>query len=166
METFIAIFDVVGRYTNISHTFGIEAVRYFLLKYKEDIHPRFNIPFILESIDFILKNNTCVFDNEYFLQLQATAMGTVFAPTYANLSMGYHEIKLYDLIALNYNLDIRQYFVENWERFLDDCEILLKTDLIKPDDLLTILNSVNNEINDSKLPFLDILITKSAKKIG
>ena len=54
METFIAIFDVVGRYTNISHTFGIEAVRYFLLKYKEDIHPRFNIPFILESIDFIL----------------------------------------------------------------------------------------------------------------
>ena len=61
--------------------------------------------------------------------------------------------------------------MENWERFLDDCEILLKTDLIKPDDLLTILNSVNNdiqfsmELNDNKLPFLDILITKSGKKI-
>ena len=93
-------------------------------------------------------------------------MRTVFAPTYANLSMGYHEIKLYDLTALNYNLDITQYFVENWERFLDDCEILLKTDLIKPDDLLTILKSVNNELNDSKLPLLDILITKSAKKIA
>ena len=53
-NTVIAIFDVVGLYTNISHTFGMEAVRYFLLKYKEDIHPRFNIPFILESIDFIL----------------------------------------------------------------------------------------------------------------
>ena len=147
------------------------AVRYFLLKYKEDIHSRFNIPFILESIDFILKSNTCVFGNEYFLQLQGTAMGTVFAPTYANLSMGYHEIKLYDLIELNYNLDIRQYFVENWKRFLDDCEILLKTDLIKPDDLLTILNSVSNnfqilmELNDNKLPLLDILITKSGKKI-
>ena len=134
---------------NIPHTFGKEAVSYFLLEYKEDIHSRFNIPFILESIDFILKNNTCVFDNEYFLQLQGTAMGTVFAPTYANLSMGYHEIKLYDLIELNYNLDIRQYFVENWKRFLDDCEILLKTDLIKPDDLLTILNSVNNDIQFS-----------------
>ena len=61
--------------------------------------------------------------------------------------------------------------MENWKRFLDDCEILLKTDLIKPDDLLTILNSVNNEIqysvelNDNKLPFLDIVITKSGKKI-
>ena len=69
-------------------------------------------------------------------------MGTVFAPTYANYSMGYHEIQLYGLIELNYNLDIRQYFVENWKRFLDDCEILLKTDFIKPDDLLTMLNSV------------------------
>ena len=93
----------------------MEAVRYFLLKYKEDIHPRFNIPFILESIGFILKNNTCVFDNEYFLQVQGTAMGTLLAQTYTNLSMRYHEIELYDLIELNYNLDIRQYFVENWK---------------------------------------------------
>ena len=76
-------------------------------------------------------------------------MGTAFAPTYTNLSMGYHKIKLYDLIELNYNLDIRQYFVENWKRFLDYCEILLRTDLIKPDDLLTILNFVNNEIQFS-----------------
>ena len=95
-------------------------------------------------------------------------MGTVFAPIYANLSMGYHEIKLHDLIELNYNLDIRHYFVENWKRFLDDCEIFLNTDLIKPDDLLTILNSVNNdiqfsmELNDNKIPFLDILIPKSS----
>ena len=66
-NTVTETFDVVGLYINIPHTFGMDAVRYFLLKYKEDIHPRFNIPFILESIDFILKNNTCVFDNEYFL---------------------------------------------------------------------------------------------------
>ena len=98
-------------------------------------------------------------------------MGTVFAATYVNLSMGYHEIKLYDLIELNYNLDIRQYFVESWKRFLDDCETLLNTGLIKPDDLLTILNYVNNdiqfsmELNDNKLPFLDILITSQVKKI-
>ena len=97
-------------------------------------------------------------------------MGTAFAPTYANLSTGYHEIKFYDLIDLNYNLDIRQYFMKNWKRLLDDCEILLKTDLMKPDNLLTILNSVSNdirfsmELNDNKPPFLDILITKSGKK--
>ena len=88
-----------------------------------------------------------------------------------NTFYSYHEIKLYDLIELNYNLDIRQYFVENWKRVLDDCKILLNTDLIKPDDLLTVPNSVNNgiqfsmELNDNKLSFLDILVTKSSKKI-
>ena len=79
---------------------------------------------------------------------------------------GYHEIKLYDLIKLNYNLEIRQYW-----RFLDDCQILLKTDPIILDELLAILISVNNDIqfsmklNDNKLPFLDILTTKSGKNI-
>ena len=35
-------------------------------------------------------------------------MGTVFPPTYANLSMGYNEIERYDLVELkyNHNLDI------------------------------------------------------------
>ena len=85
--TVIATFDVVGLYTNIPHTFRLEAVKYFLLKHEEYIYPRFNISFISESNDFILKNNTCVFDNEYFLQLQGTTMGTVCLPTYANLRM-------------------------------------------------------------------------------
>ena len=83
----------------------------------------------------------------------------------------YHEIKLYDLIAFkSLILDIRQYFVENWKLLLDDYETLLNIGLIKPDDLLTVLNSVNNdiqfsmELNDNKLVFLDILITKSGKK--
>ena len=61
--------------------------------------------------------------------------------------------------------------MENWKRFPDDCETLLITDLIKLDDLLQIHNSVNNgiqfsmELNDKELPFLDILVTKSDKKI-
>ena len=110
METVIETFDVVGLYTNIPHTFGLEAVSYFLWKYKEDIHSRFNILFILESIDFILKKQHLRFWQSILLQLQGTVMGTVFALTYANLSMAYHEIKLYDLTELNYDLGIRQYF--------------------------------------------------------
>ena len=77
--------------------------------------------------------------------------------------MGYHEIKFYDLIESNSNLDIRQHFVKNWKIFIDDCEI--------PGELLTILNSVNNdiqfsmELSDKNLLSLDILKTKLAKKI-
>ena len=89
------------RFSDVFRGYQKKSVAWNGLKYEDDIHPRFNIPFILESIDF-----------KYFLQLQGTAVGTVFAPTYANLSMGSHEIKLYDLVESSSNLDIRQYFVE------------------------------------------------------
>ena len=52
----------------------------------------------------------------------------------------------------------------------DGCKIRLKTYLVKSDDLLSILNCVNNDIqfsmrlSDNKLSFLDILITKSGKE--
>ena len=36
------------------------------------------------------------FNNEFYNQIKGTAMGTIFAPTYATLSMGYFEIKLYN----------------------------------------------------------------------
>ena len=104
--------------------------------------------------------------SQYFLQLQGTAIDAVFGLTNANLRMGYHEIEIYDLIESNYNLEIRLYLVQNWKRFLYNSEMFVNTDLIKPDDLLTILNSVNNdiqysmELSDNELPFLDILITK------
>ena len=98
-------------------------------------------------------------------------MSTVFISTYPNISMEYRQIKLNDLIDLNYNLDIRRYFVKKWKRFLDECEILLKIDLIRPDALPAIPNSLKNnikfsmELSDSKIPFFDILIAKSGKKV-
>ena len=85
-------------YTSISHEFGLEAIDYFWTKYQEDLHPRFRKEFVLESANFILKNITLTFDSEFYLQIKGTAMGTIFAPTIANLTMGYHEIKVYSII--------------------------------------------------------------------
>ena len=62
-----------------------------------------------------------------FLQLKRTAMGTVFAPTYANLAMAYHESKVYFISKNTYNLVASKFFDENWFRFLDDYEIFLNT---------------------------------------
>ena len=44
------------------------------------------------------------------------------------------------LVKNNYNLVVRKYFEDNWFQFIDICEIVLNTNLIKPIDLLTILN--------------------------
>ena len=39
------------------------------------------------------------FNNEFYNQIKDTVMGTIFAPTYATLLMGYFEIKLYSCLA-------------------------------------------------------------------
>ena len=70
-------------------------------------------------------------------------MGTVFAPTYANFTMGYQEIKVYCVIHQSYTLASKN--VENsWFRYLDDCQILLIVHLIKTEHLLPILNQISN----------------------
>ena len=100
-------------------------------------------------------------------------MGTVFAPTCPNITVGYHEIKLTDLNWIE--LQPRPQAILRgklekiprwlWNTFKD-------REIIKWDDLLTILHFANNdiqlsmELNDNKLPFLDTLMTKSGKKNG
>ena len=90
----IVTFDVISLYTSIPHEFSLEALDYFLTTYQEDLHSRCKKEFVLESANFILKNNTLTFDSEFYLQIKGRAIGTIFAPSYANLSMGYHKIKV------------------------------------------------------------------------
>ena len=111
------------------------------------------------------------FDEMFYFQTQGTAMGTVFAPTYATLSMGFHEIELYAIIRNKFTLSVSNYFEQNWKRFLDDCFIFLRLSLIKPYELLDVLNNINPaikftmEISDTQLPFLDFIINKEGKKV-
>ena len=59
--------------------------------------------------------------------------------------MGYHKIKVYSIIHLSYAL-ASKHFENSWFRYLDDCQILLKINLIKPKHLLSMLNQINNNI--------------------
>ena len=40
----------------------------------------------------------------FYLKIQGIAMGTIFAPTYTTLLMGYHEIELYAIIRNKFTL--------------------------------------------------------------
>ena len=91
---------------NIPHEFRLSAIEYFVSNYRQSINPRFTTQFFLEAASFILSNNSMTFDEMFYLQIQGTAMGTIFAPTYATLSMGFHEIELYVIIRNKFALPV------------------------------------------------------------
>ena len=102
-------FDVKSLYTNIPHEYGLEAMNYWMDKHQDSINPRFSKVFILESVKFILKNNTFKFNDEYFLQLVGKATGTDMIPTYATLTMDYHELKFNTISEIHWGVEIREY---------------------------------------------------------
>ena len=63
---------------------------------------------------------------------------------------------------------VSKYIYENWSRYLDDCEIPLDKSRINPEDLLTLLNSLNRKIkftmndNEKEITFLDIMIKQDS----
>ena len=93
-DTILASFDVMNLYSNIPHDFGLEAIKYWLDSYPEEIPERVSKDFIMDSLQFILENNYFLFNGQAFRQIKGTAMGTKIAPTYASLVMGYFETKL------------------------------------------------------------------------
>ena len=98
-------------------------------------------------------------------------MGTIFAPTYANLSMGFFELSFYETCRTRFGEDLGNFIFENWSRFLDDCQTLLEENKIDPNEILNILNSINPSIqftmeySKEEIPFLDILIKRNDEKI-
>ena len=116
-DTVLVTFDVCSLYTNIPHEFGLRATEYFVSNYRQNINPRFTTEFVLEALSFILSNNSMTFDKIFYLQIQGTAMGTIFAPTYATLSMGFDKIELYAIIRNKFTLPVSNYFEQNWKRF-------------------------------------------------
>ena len=65
-------------YTNISHDLGVKALG--TDKYRDLIPGRFTQAFIIEAVEFVLRNNHYIFDNEMFLQVIGTATGTTSPP--------------------------------------------------------------------------------------
>ena len=77
----------MGLYSNIHHEYGLKAIGYWLHKFPGSLHPRFSKEFVLESSKLILENNNLKFDVDYFNQIKGIVIGTIFAPTYANVTM-------------------------------------------------------------------------------
>ena len=85
----------------MAYEYGLEAIGYWLVKFPKSLHTKFSKEFVLESVKFILENNNLKFDNDYFNQIKATAIGTIFAPTYTNLTMGLLSLRFTIFVEMN-----------------------------------------------------------------
>lgn len=83
--------DVCSLYTSIPHKVGLQAVTHFLNN-NSTLNTQ-QIDFILLASQFCLEHNYFLFDGEFYLQKQGTAMGANFFLSYANLTMGLWETR-------------------------------------------------------------------------
>ncbi|XP_062579478.1 uncharacterized protein LOC134241451 [Saccostrea cucullata] len=158
--------DVINLYSNISSSLGLEAVDYWISKNPEKINGRFTKDFISEATEIVLSNNTFAFNGKHFKQIKGTAMGTKMAPTYATLTLGYLEEKMYKKVEEQFNEEVKLYITNNWKRYLDDCFIVWKYSNNELSTFKTLLNELNPDIrftaeeSTDRIPFLDIMVIK------
>jgi hypothetical protein len=162
-DSTLTTFDVTSLYTNIPHDLGYQAIEYWIDIHKDKIPAKFTKDFIMNSLKMILENNFFSFEDNIYLQISGTAMGTKVAPTYASLVMGYLEEKLYSNIIHTFPLTAN-FINSSWLRYLDDCWIIWKKNYGDFTLFEEILNNLHpaikftKEMNNTSLNFLDVAV--------
>lgn len=147
--------DISSLYTNIPITDGMLALRKFLVKFQIP-----NQTLIITLMEFILMNNFFEFNEQFFQQLEGTAMGTPAAPTYANI-----------YLYITFDLPV----IEHWgttiilyKRYLDDLLIIISS-TTNEDTFSDEINKTNEYIkltstaNKYRCEFLDLVIYKDTR---
>ena len=151
--------DVNSLYTNITHTDDINACRSFLNRHTTDPAQINNFPILIE---FTLTHSQFKFNNDHYLQIKGTAMGTKMIPAYANISMDAIETSFLSSSPLKPSI---------YYRYIDDIFLIWPNG---NDSLTHFLEHANNilqsikfthERSKTKLPFLDVSVQIAQNKI-
>lgn len=87
-QAFLFTIDIDSLHTNINTQMGLAAVKNIFLRYPDAKRPDTEI---LQLLKLCLTNNDFQFDNNYYLQVEGTAMGQRYAPSYATIYMSEWE---------------------------------------------------------------------------
>ena len=165
-----ATFDVVSLYSNIPHDLGRKALNFWLDLYNNDLG-KFSKTFVIEGATLILNNNYFEFNSENYLQKTGTAMGTKFAPVYANLVLGFLEISLKEKIREKFGTEKANTIMKNYFRFLDDIFVIWDINDGNVNILHEILASLDSNLSftldqsGSSVNFLDVKVSKVDTRI-
>ena len=167
-STFVT-FDVTSSYTNIPKELGLEALSFWIDRFPESLtESRFTKEFVIAGFEMVLTFNYFMFDGKWYLKIRGVTMGTKVAVILAILTVGYLEIKLYTILPNYFSTEYTKYIIEHWKRFIDDCFITWEKN--ENFDLFEeILNNLHPSIkltkdtDDDRIPFLDLLVIKTAE---
>ena len=112
--------DITSLYTNISTASGLKAIEYYLDAYTQLLPRRFNKNFVLESFKFLQENLFFIFDGEVYRQTKGTGMGKIYAPSLADINVGYDEIILEQKLKDKMSAEAHKHFTGSYARYLDD----------------------------------------------
>jgi hypothetical protein len=149
--------DVSALYTSIPHDDGIAATRTALSSTDHNSPED-----IIRLIHFILTHNAFTFDGTHYLQTHGTAMGTRFAPQYANLFM--HQIETDFLTKQTHKPAL-------YTRYIDDIFFIWTEGEERLKEFYDAFNShhptikLTMEYSPQSVSFLDTLITIKDNKL-
>ncbi|XP_018422194.1 PREDICTED: protocadherin gamma-B1-like [Nanorana parkeri] len=148
--------DICSRYTSIPHEVGLQALQPYLSQ-QTDVHYK-QAQFILNSTKFTLEHNYFTFLDNFYLQIQGTAMGANYAPSYANLTMGlWEEFHIWHLIFFGRYIN---YILIIWDGPPDTIQDFVAHCNTNPSGL-----SFTHVTDQRSLVFLDLELTHSEGKI-
>ncbi|XP_069493755.1 uncharacterized protein [Ambystoma mexicanum] len=112
----LATFDVKALYTSIQHRLALQTIDYTFRNHSAS-HSQ-HVYMIKDFLHFTLAHNQFLFNNQYHLQTKGVAMGATYAPSLANLFMGFFEDKhIYTDHPYKQNLIV-------WRRYIDDVLVI------------------------------------------
>ena len=158
--------DIKSFYTNITLDEGIAAFKETL-----DKIPNKTIPteYLVKLLKLVMECNIFKFDDEFWIQLIGTSMGTRVAPTYANIFMG----KLEQILLSKCPRNLKT-FIHTWRRFIDDIFVIWSGTQDQFQEFFDFLNSYhptikfdepNHNVEENSCVFLDLKISIKNNKI-
>ena len=145
--------DVVGLYPSIPHGEGLEAIREALDRRE---NPGVATDTLVGLGSLVLENNYFEFNDRIYRQILGTAIGTKFAPAYANLFMTRLEERLLNASDLKPLI---------WMRFIDDVFFIWMHGKEKLKSFIDHLNSSHDTIkftseqSRESISFLDVKVS-------
>ncbi|CAJ0943123.1 unnamed protein product [Ranitomeya imitator] len=159
-NSILCTLDVNSLYTSITHDTGIKAVSLTLSEAGVDTRSQ---DLCLELLNLVLRENYFLFEDDFYVQICGTAMGSNVAPAYANLYMDRFEREFV------YPDTLFQQHAILWYRYIDDIFCIWQGDHTSLTTFYNTINKIRTELKFSishhmeAITFLDTKVCKDVQ---